>query len=62
MVETFSTIKRGQEAYGEDPFLTAKLGTAFIRGSQGNDPKYLLWLFFFILRRVVVKEKEIDLS
>jgi beta-glucosidase len=33
---------RGQETYGEDPFLTAKLGAAFVRGIQGNDPKYLL--------------------
>lgn len=32
---------RGQETYGEDPFLTAKLGGAFVRGLQGNDPKYL---------------------
>jgi beta-glucosidase len=33
---------RGQETYGEDPFLTAKLGASFVRGLQGNDPKYLL--------------------
>ncbi len=32
---------RGQETYGEDPFLTARLGTAFVKGIQGNDPKYL---------------------
>lgn len=32
---------RGQETYGEDPFLTASMGTAFIKGLQGNDPKYL---------------------
>lgn len=32
---------RGQETYGEDPFLTAKLGASFVRGLQGNDPKYL---------------------
>ena len=32
---------RGQETYGEDPFLTAKLGAAFVRGLQGDDPKYL---------------------
>lgn len=32
---------RGQETWGEDPFLTGKLGTAFVRGMQGNDPKYL---------------------
>jgi beta-glucosidase len=32
---------RGQETYGEDPFLTATLGTAFVKGIQGDDPKYL---------------------
>src|SRR5688572_31461457 len=31
---------RGQETYGEDPFLTSRLGVQFIRGLQGNDPKY----------------------
>ncbi|ANH81483.1 glycosyl hydrolase [Niabella ginsenosidivorans] len=32
---------RGQETYGEDPFLTAMLGKAFVRGLQGEDPRYL---------------------
>jgi beta-glucosidase len=32
---------RGQETYGEDPFLTGELGVAFVRGMQGDDPKYL---------------------
>lgn len=32
---------RGQETYGEDPFLTASMGTAFVKGLQGDDPKYL---------------------
>ena len=32
---------RGQETYGEDPFLTARLGVAFVKGLQGNDPVYL---------------------
>ena len=31
---------RGQETYGEDPFLTGRLGVNFIKGLQGNDPKY----------------------
>lgn len=31
---------RGQETYGEDPYLTAQLGIAFISGLQGDDPKY----------------------
>ena len=32
---------RGQETYGEDPFLTGKMGVAFVRGLQGNHTKYL---------------------
>jgi beta-glucosidase len=32
---------RGQETYGEDPFLTAMLAKSFVRGLQGDDPKYL---------------------
>ncbi|HTI91884.1 MAG TPA: glycoside hydrolase family 3 C-terminal domain-containing protein [Puia sp.] len=32
---------RGQETYGEDPFLTAMLAHAFVHGLQGDDPKYL---------------------
>ncbi len=32
---------RGQETYGEDPFLTAAMGASFVKGLQGDDPKYL---------------------
>jgi beta-glucosidase len=32
---------RGQETYGEDPFLSARMGVAFVDGMQGDDPKYL---------------------
>jgi len=32
---------RGQETYGEDPYLTSRMGVAFITGLQGNDPHYL---------------------
>lgn len=32
---------RGQETYGEDPYLTGQMGMAFVRGLQGDDPKYL---------------------
>jgi beta-glucosidase len=32
---------RGQETYGEDPYLTSRLGVAFVRGLQGEDPRYL---------------------
>lgn len=31
---------RGQETYGEDPFLTSRMGVAFVRGLQGDDPTY----------------------
>jgi beta-glucosidase len=31
---------RGQETYGEDPFLTARMGVAFVTGMQGDDPHY----------------------
>ena len=32
---------RGQETYGEDPYLTGRMGVAFVRGLQGDDPRYL---------------------
>jgi len=32
---------RGQETYGEDPYLTGRLGLRFVQGMQGSDPKYL---------------------
>jgi beta-glucosidase len=32
---------RGQETYGEDPFLTSKMGTAYVSGLQGNNKLYL---------------------
>jgi beta-glucosidase len=32
---------RGQETFGEDPYLTSRLGVAFVKGLQGNDPRYL---------------------
>ena len=31
---------RGQETYGEDPFLTSRMGVAFVLAMQGDDPKY----------------------
>lgn len=33
---------RGQETYGEDPFLTGRMGVAYVTGLQGTDPKYYL--------------------
>lgn len=32
---------RGQETYGEDPYLTGEMGVAFVKGIQGDDPHYL---------------------
>ncbi len=32
---------RGQETYGEDPYLTAQMGVTFVQGLQGDDPHYL---------------------
>jgi beta-glucosidase len=32
---------RGQETYGEDPFLAGKMGVQFVKGLQGEDPRYL---------------------
>lgn len=32
---------RGQETYGEDPYLTAQMGSAMVRGLEGDDPHYL---------------------
>src|ERR1022692_473189 len=31
---------RGQETYGEDPFLTARMGVSFVTGMHGDDPRY----------------------
>lgn len=32
---------RGQETYGEDPYLTSRIGVAFVQGLQGDHPKYM---------------------
>ncbi len=32
---------RGHETYGEDPYLTGTMGSLFVKGLQGDDPKYL---------------------
>ncbi len=32
---------RGQETYGEDPYLTGRMGASFVRGMQGDDPNHL---------------------
>ena len=33
---------RGQETYGEDPFLTSRIGVSFVKGLQGDHPRYLM--------------------
>jgi beta-glucosidase len=33
---------RGQETYGEDPYLTGEMGVQFVKGMQGDDPKHML--------------------
>lgn len=33
---------RGQETYGEDPFLTSEIGIEYVKGMQGDDPRYML--------------------
>lgn len=33
---------RGQETYGEDPYLTSEIGIQFVKGIQGDDPNYML--------------------
>jgi beta-glucosidase len=32
---------RGQETYGEDPYLTSRMGVEFVKGLQGDDPRYV---------------------
>ena len=32
---------RTPETYGEDPFLTSRIGVSFVKGLQGDDPRYL---------------------
>ncbi|MEM7105772.1 MAG: glycoside hydrolase family 3 C-terminal domain-containing protein [Bacteroidota bacterium] len=32
---------RGQETYGEDPYLTSRIGVSFVKGLQGDHPKYV---------------------
>lgn len=47
---------RTEESYGEDPFLTGSMATAFVRGLQGNDPKY--WETAALLKHFLANENE----
>jgi beta-glucosidase len=47
---------RTEESYGEDPFLTGTLATAFVRGLQGDDPKY--WRTAALLKHFMANSNE----
>jgi beta-glucosidase len=49
---------RTEESYGEDPFLTGTLATAFVRGLQGDDPKY--WQAAALLKHFMANSNEDD--
>jgi len=47
---------RSEESYGEDPFLTGTLAASFVRGLQGNDPKY--WCTASLLKHFMANSNE----
>ena len=47
---------RGEESYGEDPVLASVMATAFVRGLQGDDPKY--WRAASLLKHFVANTNE----
>jgi beta-glucosidase len=47
---------RSEESYGEDPFLASTMATAFVRGLQGDDPKY--WRVASLLKHFVANTNE----
>jgi beta-glucosidase len=49
---------RTEESYGEDPFLTGTMAVAFVKGLQGNDPKY--WEAAALLKHFLANENEND--
>ena len=58
---------RNEEGYGEDPVLTGKMASAYIRGMQGDDPKYLrcaatLKHFYGTIRRSAADGKILPLT
>ncbi|HET8654116.1 MAG TPA: glycoside hydrolase family 3 C-terminal domain-containing protein, partial [Longimicrobiaceae bacterium] len=49
---------RTEESYGEDPFLTGTLAVAFVRGLQGDDPKY--WQAASLMKHFLANSEEND--
>jgi len=49
---------RGEEVYGEDPFFNGAMATAFVRGLQGDNPKY--WQSAALLKHFLANENEDD--
>ena len=47
---------RSEESYGEDPFLTGTMATAFVRGLQGDDPRY--WLTASLMKHFLANSNE----
>jgi len=47
---------RSEESYGEDPYLTGTMAVAFIKGLQGNDPKY--WLSASLMKHFLANSNE----
>jgi len=47
---------RNEESYGEDPFLTATMSVAFIRGMQGDEPKY--WQAASLMKHFLANSNE----
>ncbi len=47
---------RSEESYGEDPFLTGTMATAFVKGLQGDDPRY--WLTISLVKHFVANSNE----
>ena len=49
---------RAEESYGEDPFLTGTMATAFVKGLQGDDPKH--WLSISLVKHFLANSNEDD--
>jgi len=47
---------RSEESYGEDPYLTGTMATAFVKGLQGDDPKY--WLSASLMKHFLANSNE----